>query len=203
MRALTGGYMTVPILEDLPAVMGIVLGGELGEDVDVVRFEIPEDEPIVLGKSFAIKRTLLALDTAFIDGHLSVNLNGGIGLNVSGGFGFSTRAISTGDPLNGIFLIDNGGLEVSLGASVSAEVNGRFSVLSGLAEVQFRGAGSFSAVGGIDLFDESPVLVGAGGGDGRLFFDEIATISGTAMARSVGWSSRMRKPATSMGRAAS
>ena len=176
-RALTGGYMTVPILEDLPAVMGIVLGGELGEDVDVVRFEIPEDEPIVLGRSFAIKRTLLALDTAFIDGHLSVNLNGGIGLNVSGGFGFSTRAISTGDPLNGIFLIDNGGLEVSLGASVSAEVNGRFSVLSGLAEVQFRGAGSFSAVGGIDLFDESPVLVGAGGGDGRLFFDEIATIA--------------------------
>ena len=176
-RALTGGYMTLPILDELPALLGVALGGELGEDVDVVRFEIPEDEPVVLGRSFAIKRTLLALDTAFIDGHLSVNLNGGLGLNVSGGFGFSTRAITTGNPTDGIFLIDNGGLEVSLGASISAEVNGRFSVLSGLAEVQFRGAGSFSAVGGIDLFDESPVLVGAGGGDGRLFFDEIATIA--------------------------
>ena len=169
--------MTLPILDELPALLGVALGGELGEDVDVVRFEIPEDEPVVLGRSFAIKRTLLALDTAFIDGHLSVNLNGGLGLNVSGGFGFSTRAITTGNPTDGIFLIDNGGLEVSLGASISAEVNGRFSVLSGLAEVQFRGAGSFSAVGGIDLFDESPVLVGAGGGDGRLFFDEIATIA--------------------------
>lgn len=176
-KALTGGYMTLPILDELPAVMGVILGGELGEDIDVVRFEIPEDEPIVLGRSFAIKRTLLDLDTAFIDGHLSVNLNGGIGLNITGGFGFSTRAISTGNPLDGIFLIDNDGLEVSLGASVSAEVNGRFSVLSGLAEVQFRGAGSFSAVGGIDLFDESPVLVGSGGGDGRLYFDEIATIA--------------------------
>ena len=176
-QALTGGYMTLPILDELPALLGVALGGELGEDVDIVRFEIPEDEPVVLGRSFAIKRTLLALDTAFIDGHLSVNLNGGIGLNVSGGFGFSTRAIATGNPTDGIFLIDNGGLEVSLGASVSAEVNGRFSVLSGLAEVQFRGAGSFSAVGGIDLFDESPVLVGAGGGDGQLFLDEIATIA--------------------------
>jgi hypothetical protein len=28
-RALTGGYMTLPILSDLPAVMNIVLGGEL------------------------------------------------------------------------------------------------------------------------------------------------------------------------------
>lgn len=176
-RALTGGYMTLPILSDLPAMMSIVLGGELGEDVDIVRFEIPEDEPIVLGKSFAIKRTLLALDVAFLEGDLSVKLNGGIGLNVSGGFGFSTRAISTGNPLDGIFLIDNGGLEVSLGASIAAEVNGRFNVLGGVAEVQFRGAGSFSAVGGIDLFDESPVLVGSGGGDGRLFFDEIATIA--------------------------
>ena len=67
-QALTGGYMTLPILDDLPAVMGVVLGGELGDDVDIVRFEIPEDEPIVLGKSFAIKKTLLALDVAFLEG---------------------------------------------------------------------------------------------------------------------------------------
>ena len=56
--------MSLPILSDLPAMMNIVLGGELSDDVDLVRFEIPEDDPIVLGKSFAIKRTLLSLDVS-------------------------------------------------------------------------------------------------------------------------------------------
>lgn len=180
LQELTRGYMTAPILEQPSAVMGIVLGGELGEDVDIVRFEIPANQPIVLGKFFAIKRTLLDLDVAFLEGDLSVNLNGGIGLNISGGFGYSTRGITTGNFFDGIFLIDNETIEVGLGATVNAEVNGRFAIdVAGvdLASVRFRGAGSFSALGGIDLFDESPVLVGRGGGDGRLYFDEIATIA--------------------------
>ncbi len=178
-RDLTGGYMSLPILSDYEAIMGIILGGELGTDVEFIRLEIPEDTPIVLGKSFNFKKTLLDLDIGFISGNLKVDLNGGIGLRISGGFGYSSRGISTGNPFDGLFLIDNGASEVSLGASIRAAVDGRFALKAGfeIGSVQFRGAGGISAEAGIDLFDESPVLVGRGGGDGRLFFDEIAIIA--------------------------
>jgi Ca2+-binding RTX toxin-like protein len=176
---LTGGYMSVPILSDYEAIMGIVLGGELGDDVEFIRFEIPEEAPLVLGYGINFKKTLFDLDIGFINGNLKVELHGGIGLRISGGFGYSSRGIQTGNPLDGLFLIDNGASEVSLGASVSAAVDGRFSLEAGfeIGSVRFKGSGSISADAGLDLFDESPVLVGRGGGDGRLFIDEIAIIA--------------------------
>ncbi|MCH8899198.1 MAG: hypothetical protein IH942_01750 [Acidobacteria bacterium] len=176
-QELTGGYMTLPILTDHEAIMGILLGGGLTSEVDFIRFEIPADEPLILGPSFNFKRKLFDLNTGFIDGSLSVALNGGIGLHIHGGFGYSSRGIQTGNLFDGIFLIDSAGTEISIGASINASVDGKFSVLFGVASVRFRGSGGFSATAGVDLFDESPVLVGIGGGDGKLYFDEIAVIA--------------------------
>ncbi len=174
----TGGYMSLPILSEYAAIMGIVLGGELSDEVDIVRFEIPVDTPIYLGKSFALKKELFDLETGFIDGNLKISINGGIGLIISGGFGYSTRGIQTGNPFDGIFLIDNETAEISLGAALNAAVDGKFSVFGDVASVRFKGAGGFSATAGIDLFDESPVLVSSGGGgDGKLYFDEIDIIA--------------------------
>lgn len=179
---LTGGYMTLPILTDFPAIMGIVLGGELTDEVDIVRFEIPVDAPLTLGPSFNFKRELFDLNAGIIEGNLSVALNGGIGVHITGGFGYSTRGIQTGNAFDGIFLIDNEINEIAIGAYINASVNGKFSVAGDLASVTFKGSGGFSATAGVDLFDESPVLVGRGGGDGKLYFDEIAIIADAYLA---------------------
>jgi Ca2+-binding RTX toxin-like protein len=173
----TGGFLTAPILSDYGAIMGIVLGGELSDEVDIIRLEIPADAPIILGRSFNFKQKLFDLDVGFLEGDLSVALNGGIGLIVRGGFGYSTRGITTGDPIDGLFIIDGEKNELAIGGEINASVDGKIAVALDIASVRFKGAGGFSADAGLDLFDESPVLVGIGGGDGRLYLDEIAVIA--------------------------
>ena len=88
----TGGFLSAPILTDYGAIMGIVLGGELSAEVDIIRLEIPVDSPIILGRSFNLKQKLAELDVGFLEGDLSVALNGGIGLIVR--MGSASRTIT-------------------------------------------------------------------------------------------------------------
>jgi hypothetical protein len=96
------------------------------------------------------------------------------------GFGYSSHGLTSGNPVNGLYLVDayDGHRDlpfVALGGRVGATVDGRFAV-AGVAEATFRGSGYVRLEGGLDLFDESLAIPKAGRGDGKFHLDEIAKV---------------------------
>jgi len=179
-----GRIVSLPILDDPMALATMVLSGEVGGDVTFIEIAPPG---ITIGPSINFNKTLFAIDAGIIKGSLTVGLNGNLGLTLRVGMGYDSSGLTAGgNPLNGVYLIDaydelgRDRQEVALGGSVRASVNGRAAIdVAGIdvASASFSGSGGVNLTGGLDLYDESPVLPALGRGDGRMHLDEMVTIS--------------------------
>lgn len=171
-----GEVVKFPILNDPMSAATLLFGGE-AEPVSFIEIAPP---PVDFGMSIKFERTLFDLDVAFLQAKLSVGLEGAVGVVLRVGIGYSSHGLTTGDPLDGLYLVDAYDGErslpfVALGGRVSAHVDGRFAV-AGIAEATFSGSGYVRLEGGLDLFDESLAIPEEGRGDGKFHVDEMARV---------------------------
>ena len=179
-RAVTDPPMFRSDLLDNPLdAVKLLLGGDLADDTTFIEFNAP---PIRVGPSIKFEQELFNLETGFLDGALTVGFDGFLGLDIKVGFGYDSSGLGPGkDFINGFYLVDYGAddtedFEVAVGGSVEAFVDGKLSVLGGLADVRFRGSGGVKLVGGIDLNDESIAVPAEGRGDGKFHLDEMLSV---------------------------
>jgi len=173
--------VSMPALSQPLSLATLVLGGEVAQDISFLEIAPP---PISFGKAIRYEQTLFDLDVAFLEANLSVGLDGAIGVTLRIGFGYSSRGLTSGNPLYGIYLVDayDGDRDlpaIALGARISARVDGRFGIaVAGIdvASARFKGSGYVRLEGGLDLFDESLAISARGRGDGMFHLDEIATV---------------------------
>lgn len=150
---LSGGVFDLPVLTDPTEIIALLLGG----DADLAVVDLPEvsvsaSDPTLL--SFPI-----------IPG-LNIEVGGGVSLNFDLGFGFNTRGLTTLglDPLDGFFIIDAEGAEVSMSATVTLGAALDFLIAS------VYGGGDITGTIEFDLLSET-----LGSTDGRLYLDEFLT----------------------------
>lgn len=175
-RSSFGQIVSMPILDNPMSAATLLFGGE----VDPVSFIEIAPPPVDFGLSIKFSRTLFKLDVAFLEAELSVGLEGAVGVVLRVGVGYSSHGLTSGNPVNGLYLVDAYDGErdlplIALGGRVSARVDGRFAVL-GIAEATFSGSGYVRLEGGLDLYDESPAIPEAGRGDGMFHVDEMARV---------------------------
>lgn len=166
----------MPILDNPLSAATLLFGGEV-EPISFIEIAPPA---VDFGMSVKFERTLFDLNLGAIEARLSVGLEGAVGVTLRVGIGYSSHGLTSGDPLNGLYLVDaydgNRALPmVALGGRVSVRVDGRFSVV-GIAEAEFSGSGYVRLEGGLDLFDESLTIPEAGRGDGMFHVDEILRV---------------------------
>ncbi len=169
---------SLPILDNPLDVMKLVLGGELDSEVTFIEFT---PGPIRVGPQLSFKQTV-GFDAGFLDGDLTVGVDGFLGLEINLGVGLDSSGLAPGKSFeDGFYLVDftdddASDFEVAVGGKIDAFVEGRVSVLGGLADVSFRGSGGVNLTGGLDFNDESIAVPAAGRGDGKFHLDEIATV---------------------------
>ena len=175
-RAALKPVVSMPILDNPLSAATLLFGGEV-EPVSFIEIAPPA---VDFGMSVKFERTLFDLNLGAIEARLSVGLEGAVGVTLRVGVGYSSHGLTSGNPLNGLYLVDaydgNRALPmVALGGRVSVRVDGRFSVV-GIAEATFSGSGYVRLEGGLDLFDESLVIPEAGRGDGMFHVDEMLRV---------------------------
>ena len=166
----------LPILDNPMSAATLLFGGE-SAPVSFIEIAPPA---VDFGMSVKFERTLFDLDVGFLEAKLSVGLEGAVGVVLRVGIGYSSHGLTTGDPLNGLYLVDayDGDRPlpfVALGGRVAARVDGRFAV-AGIAEATFRGSGYVRLEGGLDLYDESLAIPEEGRGDGMFHVDEMLRV---------------------------
>jgi hypothetical protein len=172
-----GSIVSFPVLDD-PLSAATLL---FGNDAAPISFIEVAPPAVDFGKSIRFKRTLFDLEVAFLEARLSVGLEGAVGVTLRVGMGYSSHGLTSGNPLNGLYLVDayDGNRDlpfVSIGGRVGASVDGRFAV-AGVASADFRGSGYIRLEGGLDLFDESVTIPKAGRGDGKFHVDEMVRVA--------------------------
>ena len=175
-RAALKPVVSMPILDSPLSAATLLFGGEV-EPVSFIEIAPPA---VDFGMSVKFERTLFDLNLGAIEARLSVGLEGAVGVTLRVGVGYSSHGLTSGNALNGLYLVDaydgNRALPmVALGGRVSVRVDGRFSVV-GIAEATFSGSGYVRLEGGLDLFDESLVIPEAGRGDGMFHVDEMLRV---------------------------
>ena len=174
----------MPILNNPLSAATLLFGGE----VEPVSFIEITPLAVDFGMSVKFSRTLFDLDLGAIQARLSVGLEGAVGVTLQVGIRYSSHGLTSGDPINGRYLVDayNGNRAlpmVALGGRVSVRVDGRFAVV-GIAEAVFSGSGYVRLEGGLDLFDEWLVIPEGGRGNGMFHVDEILRVVDVAPHRS-------------------
>lgn len=168
-----GSMLSFPILEDPGSALNLVLGEELSEPVTFIEFAPP---PVTIGKQINFSRTLFSLDIGFLKGGLTLALKGELGLTLHAGFGYDSTGISTGNLLDGFYLVDHEGYEVGLGGSIAGLIDGHFSVAGDIVSVRFRGSAGANLKAGLDLFDDSIALPAHSRNNGKLHLWEMGLI---------------------------
>ncbi len=174
-------FVSLPALSQPLSLATLVMGGEVAHDISFLEVSPP---PISFGYVVRYEQTLFDLDIAFLEANLSVALDGAVGVTLRVGFGYSSRGLTSGNPLYGIYLVDayDGDRDlpaIALGARIAARVDGSFAIdVAGVdvANARFHGSGYVRLEGGLDLFDESLAISARGRGDGMFHLDEIATV---------------------------
>lgn len=174
--ASLGQVVSFPVLDD-PLSAATLLFGNEAAPVSFIEIAPPA---VDFGYNVKFSRTLFDLNVGFLEAKLSVGLEGAVGVVLRVGMGYSSHGLTTGNPVNGLYLVDayDGNRDlpfIALGGRVSASVDGRFAV-AGIAEATFRGSGYVRLEGGLDLFDESLTIPAAGRGDGKFHVDEMARV---------------------------
>ena len=175
-RSALKPVVSMPILDNPLSAATLLFGGEV-EPVSFIEIAPPA---VDFGMSVKFERTLFDLNLGAIEARLAVGLQGAVGVTLRVGLGYSSHGLTSGDPLNGLYLVDaydgNRALPmVALGGRVAVRVDGRFSVAD-IAEATFSGSGYVRLEGGLDLFDESLVIPEAGRGDGMFHVDEMLRV---------------------------
>jgi Ca2+-binding RTX toxin-like protein len=162
-----------PIFDELDKIPGLVFGGELASDVRFVELKTGRLE---LGPKLNLQHTV-SMDIGFIDGHLTVGLDGFYGVIIDMGIGLDSSGIRTGNILDGFYLVDTDGIMFGVGGHIGVLVDGHFAVFGDVASVHFHGSGRAAAEAGVDLFDDSPAVPEHSRNDGRMNFNEMKSIA--------------------------
>lgn len=166
--------VSFPVLQDPMSALSLLTGGEQSDVVTFIEFAPP---PLRVGPKIDWQATLFSLDVGFLEGDLKVALSGYLGLQLHTGFGYDSSGLRTGTPLDGFYLIDHPGFELSLGGRIAGSIDGRFAVAWGVASVRFHGSAGVGLEGGLDLFDDSIALPAHGRNNGRMNLNEIEIIA--------------------------
>ncbi|WP_280518984.1 cadherin domain-containing protein [Shinella curvata] len=149
---IEGGDFSVPILTDPTQIIKLILGG----NADLMEIDLPEVD-------FSFTNTNMLTFSIFPG--INVKLGGGVGLGFDLAFGYDTRGLlGTGSAIDGFYIIDGAGPEVTFSASITLGVALDAFIAS------LYGGGDITGTVDFDLADDVGSTVG------RIYVDEMAAL---------------------------